>query len=107
MKSNKHSSTEDSLGVLHTTVTSLFQKKADRMLELLESGGKDGEDEDAMFVIDTRDLNAMAKWVTANEIGPLEAKEQATSDLAKSLKLLKAKHGGKVISFTDKTAVEG
>lgn len=95
-KSNKHSATEDAMGVLHNAVTKAFTKKIDRMLE-----EADEKPEDMLFIIDERTLNAAANFLKNNDIVCSTPESDEASPLAKSLAAIRAKQKAKVIPFTD------
>jgi len=97
MKGNVNSSTEDAIGVLHKGITGAFQRKLDYMMQETEKNPADID-----FIIDTRDLNAMAKWVEMNGITCASPEESEESDLSKDLAIVRERQSGKVITFHDK-----
>lgn len=94
-KSNKHSGTEDSLGKLHGLVSRAFGMKVQNMLDMVEAGGDPDE------WINTRDLQAAAKWVEQNGIGCAPADDKEGSELKEKLDAIRSKQAGKVIQFAD------
>lgn len=98
MKTNKNSSTEDQLGVLHSSITRAFQRKIDVMLEVADDPEKADE---ILFAIDEKTLSAAANWVIKNDITCAQPEVDEQSQLKKSLDAIKAKQSGKVINFTD------
>lgn len=91
---NKNAATEDQVGYLHKAVTMLFTKKADALLEAIEE-----DPEQARFIVEGKDIAAMAKWVLDNGITATPAASQENSALSKRLADLKAASQGKVIAF--------
>ena len=102
MKGNKNSASEDMLGTLHKAVTTAFQRRVDDMLTKCEDAP-----EEVQFIIDEKFLTAASNFLHKNEVGASLPEQNETSPLAVSLAAVKAKHSGKVLSFTDREQATG
>lgn len=91
---NRHAATEDDVGILHSAITKMFNKKAVAILQAIE------DDPDAAIgLVSGKDLGAMCKWVLDNGITATPASQQEESALSKKLAKIKAASQGKVIAF--------
>lgn len=111
MKTNQHSASDDDIGKLHKLVTkgytlltkSQIEKYEETIRKAKEEGISDEDKQSLMdelqFIIDSRDLNAAAKWVAANDMGSVPAEEDETSELSKELKEMQDRHRNNVISL--------
>jgi hypothetical protein len=109
MKSNQNSATEDQVGELHKAVTEGYKRIITSMVDNYDKAlGSDDPKvrEEAQFMLDSRDLNAAAKWVSMNGIGSLAEAEREGSKLKQALDKIKSKHHNNVIDFTDKVVNE-
>jgi len=92
-KSNKHSASEDTLGKLHGLVSTVYTRRLEHMIELLEAGA------DADAVVDVRALQAAGKWVESNGIGCAPMEDDAQSELKSRLDKIRSAQKGKVVDF--------
>lgn len=91
---NRHAATEDDVGILHSAITKMFNKKAQAILDEIEE-----DPAAAIALVSGKDLSAMAKWVLDNGITATPAAQQEESKLSKRLAALREASSGKVISF--------
>lgn len=87
---------EGQIGSLHQLIYKLFKLKGESMLAeaeeliLLDAGA----------VIDTRELNAIAKFVMDNGVICLPDAENKETDFHKRIEELRDKQKGKIVKFT-------
>lgn len=101
-KSNKNSSSEDDIGLLHSIITKCHTLKSKSMLEAAKELMYEGYTaEEIAIAINSRDLMSAQKWVEYNQVGCLVAEDDETSELSKDLKKLKSIQSGKIVDFKD------
>lgn len=82
-KGNKHSASEDDIGLLHAMVTKIFQRKLQYWLKLLDEGG------DADLIIDMKQLNNVIKFIGDNGIVAADPAASGTTELAAEIAQIK------------------
>lgn len=92
MSSNANRTTENEVGLLSKLVTTLHTIKAQDMLKRSQDTPEGTE-----FIINTRDVAAMGKWVLDNGMTMLSDADNAESELAQALGKIKEK--SKVLDF--------
>ena len=110
MKHNNKAATEDQVGLIHSAVTRIWQKKLDIMEDAVDKMLKPDEngklDEDAimnaMFLMDEKALTGAGNWAAKlNEVTYALPEEQKGNKLHSTLESIKKKQGGKLINFHD------
>lgn len=99
--SKANRTTETEVGLLSKLVTELYTRKAQRMLDCIEEGM------DADLAIDTRAVQAIAKWVLDNGIYASPDANDEESPLAARLNQIKAKSGSRVLDFKKEAGERG
>ncbi|AWD90671.1 small terminase subunit [Pseudomonas phage Nerthus] len=101
-RSNKTSASEDELGLIHKLTTTLYTRRLQRMLELLDEGA------DIEMVFDDKVIKDAGVWVSdKNGITCAAPEANEETELAKQLQAIKEKQssapygGGNVLPFTD------
>lgn len=84
-KSNKHASSEDSIGLIHETITKIHQRKLDYMIQAAEDLVGTDDSSDIMFVLDDSTIRSAMKWTELNAIGCKAPEKEETSPLGKRL----------------------
>lgn len=92
-KSNKNSASEDKLGELHGMVTTVYSRRVQNMIDLLEAGVEPD------VVVDIKALDAAARWVEKNGVGCAPMQDDAQSGLNKRLQQVRSAQAGKVVKF--------
>jgi len=87
---------EADVAILHSIATKLYTIKANSILARAE----ELDLMDATEVIDTKEVEKIAKWALDNGITLVDAATDEKSELAKSLAAIREKQKGKIISFT-------
>ncbi|AWD90626.1 small terminase subunit [Pseudomonas phage Njord] len=89
-RSNKSAATEDELGLIHKLTTTLYSRRLQRMIDLLNEGA------DIEMVFDEKVVKDAGVWVTdKNGITCAAPEASEETELAKQLAEVKARQGGK------------
>lgn len=94
MVTNKNAATEDDVGYLHGALNRLFKAKVEALQALIEE-----DPASAAFLIQGKDLQVIAKWISDNGITATPADMQKANELTDQIAKLKAKSAGRVIPF--------
>ncbi|AWD90718.1 small terminase subunit [Pseudomonas phage Achelous] len=100
-RSNKTSASEDELGLLHKLTTTLYTRRLQRMIQLLDEGA------DIEMVFDDKAIKDAGVWVSdKNGITCAAPEASEETELAKQLEEVKRRQTGNgglsnVLSFTD------
>lgn len=99
-RSNKTAATEDELGLIHQLTTTLYTKRLQRMLDLLNEGA------DIEMVFDDKIIKDAGVWVSdKNGITCAAPEASEETELAKRLAEIKQQQSGSgfanVVPFTD------
>lgn len=98
----KEAAKESEIGVLHNLITKVHNMKAEALLDVLEDMVKQGAGpEEIAYMINSRDLATMQKWVEYNGVTCVGADEDDNSDFKKKLDKLKKAQKGKIVPFKD------
>lgn len=103
MEQNKKAATEQEVALLHSLITTIHNKKAKALLDIVkraEALGEEGK-EIIAAVIDSRQIATMQKWVEYNGVKCSIADEEAETELSKRLKEIKDKQSKKVVNLFD------
>lgn len=102
METNK-AATEAEVAHLHSLITTLHNKKAKALLDVIkraEALGEEGK-EIIATIVDSRQIATMQKWVEYNGVRCSVADGEAESELSKRLKEIKDKQSKKVVNLFD------
>ena len=99
MASNKNSASEDAIGTLHNYVTQGFTHIIKSGLDKIKD--PDTPEEEKIYLLDSKDLSAAAKFCDNNGIGALAPESDGNGEMSKELDSLKKKHAKGNIKFLD------
>ncbi|UJH95885.1 terminase small subunit [Pantoea phage Nufs112] len=96
-KGNKHSASEDEIGLLHAMVTKIFQKKLQHWMKLLDAGG------DVDLIIDMKQLNNVIKFIGDNGIVAADPAASGTTELSDEIAQIKKRQEErlKIVPFNE------
>lgn len=104
LKGNKHSASEDDVGLIHKLVTKVITKKLEKWMELIEHGG------DPDLIVDMKQLKSAIDWCNKNGIVCADPAAEENSKLGSTLADIKRKQQermGNVVPFRDDEEMYG
>ena len=99
--SNRNAATEDEVGRIHKSITTIHNIKLDALLAIAQAYKEMEAHEVLVDIISLKDLAVAQKWVEYNQVAAIAAANDGETELAKKLRKIKEAQHGRIVQFKD------